>query len=630
MKQNNRKILICMLAALFTVLAFTTSNQLITDEVALEVFYTENFFTINIIKFGLNYEKAYGVNSSIIFLLLVYFYYQVSKKRDNQDKRLNRITFFGGLIFAIFMVFGNSFIHHNNWDLVFKGKFQLFISIINYIGYVALFKYLLTFLMMLIKENVNKQEKQEEKGKKSRICDKIKGIEKAHPILFYAIGFLICWLPYIIIFYPGSLNQDSMLQIEQYLGEIGWTTHHPVLPTIIFGVFMKIGTFWFSNDNLGIFLNNIFQIVLATFLLSYSIHYLYQLTKNKKIKYGIFLFFAFFPTWPIHFYTEVKDIYFSMSVLLYIILSMKFVIANGKLNKKEWVSYYLSMILVYLFRNNGIYIILFSLPFFAIIVKKREKLKVVTATLLVIVVGFSFTQICVKANHITKGSIREALSIPLQQTARYVMEYELTEEEKKAISKLVEIDDIKEGYFAETVDFVKAKYKNTSTKEDLKQYLVTWFKMFLKHSNVYFKATINSTYGYFYPDRKEYKDGIAFYAIDIPPHRNVNHFDLHFLPDTEDSREMIERATYTLRNMPVIGLLFSCGFYTWFLIVITLVLWYFRRIREIAILVPLYVIVLVCVASPVNAFVRYMLPVMMALPFVIGWTAFVIQRKEKI
>ena len=53
--------------------------------------------------------------------------------------------------------------------------------------------------------------------------------------------------------------------------------------------------------------------------------------------------------------------------------------------------------------------------------------------------------------------------------------------------------------------------------------------------------------------------------------------------------------------------------------VVTLMLWYVKRKREMVILVPLFVIVLVCMASPVNAFVRYMQPIMLTLPFVIGW-----------
>lgn len=323
-----------------------------------------------------------------------------------------------------------------------------------------------------------------------------------------------------------------------------------------------------------------------------------------------------------YFYTEVKDIYFSIAVLLYIICSMKFIQQNGKLNKKEWFCYLIAMALVYLFRNNGIHILLISLPFLAIIVKKIERIKIIVCTLLIVIFCSISIQTYVKINNVMKGSTREILAIPLQQTARYVMEYDLTEEEEKTISKIVQIKDIKEGYRPETVDFVKEKYNNTATKEELKEYFCVWFKMFFKHPSVYIKSTINATYGYFYPNRMEYKDGIAFFQIDAPEPVNVSKFDIHLLDSTEESRNLIERSIYTLRNMPGIGLLFSCGIYSWGVIVITLVLWYFKKKREMVILVPLYVILLVCIASPVNALIRYMLPIMLVLPFLIGWTQF--------
>lgn len=627
MKLKINPKIICITLALFTVLAFSTANYRITDEAALEVISTNNPIIMNIVKLGLNYEKAYGVNSCILFFLVTYFYRQISKMQDKTDKRMNAITLIGGLIFAFCMVFGNSFLHGNDWNLIFEGKFQMFISLINYIGYVVLFRNLLRFLLIKIKRENNKLvTNSEKKHNKFGYC--ISTIERNHPILFYTVGFLICWLIYVIIFYPDPMNMDSLSQIEQYFGATTMTTHHPIFATIIYGIFMKIGSVYLQNDNLGLFLNNIFQVFLAAFVLSYSIHYLYQLTKSKKIKYALFLFFAFFPIWPLYFYTEVKDVYFSIAILLYSIFSIKFIVLNGKMSKKEWFLYGIAIALVYLFRNNGIHILLISLPFLAIVVKKTERIKIILCTILILILCSTSMQIYSKVNNVQKGSVREVLAIPLQQTARYVREYELTEKEEQVISKLIGIEDMKKGYRDETVDFVKEKYKGTATTEDLKEYFKIWFQMFCKHPSVYIKATLNATYGYYYPNRMEYKDGIVLLKIDAPDVCNVSNFAIHFLEHTEDSRNLIERSIYTLRNMPGIGLLFSCGLYTWGVIVVTLLLWYFKRKREMAILVPLYVIILVCIASPVNALVRYMLPIMLVLPFVIGWVTSYIHSND--
>ncbi len=459
-------------------------------------------------------------------------------------------------------------------------------------------------------------------------------LKKKHPILFFAILFFICWLPYVVIFYPGTMNMDSLKQINQYFGVIEWTTQHPIFPTIMYANFMKLGQF-ILNDNFGMFLNNIIQMIIAALSLSYGINYIYKITENKKVMYALFMFFAILPTWPIHFYSEVKDVWFSLSVLWFVIFSIKFIKSDGKLNKKEWFGYFFSMMFMYLFRNNGIYEILFILPFLLAIVKKKEKIKIASCSILVIIICMGFTKIFISTMSIQKGNFGVVLSLPLHQTAYYYNNYELTEEEASNISKVIELEDLKKYFNPESPDFLKSQYKNdTATKSDLKNYLTTWFKMFLKHPSIYFKATLNSTYGYIYPDRTEYKDGIAQYTIDASgtfDYVNVTNLDLHFnnLPNSEGLRNIIIRFVYMLRNMPFVGLLFSCGFYTWITIGITLIMIYFKKYKELIILVPLYTIILVSIASPVNSYVRYMLPVMLSLPFVVAWIINEI-RKENV
>ena len=61
--------------------------------------------------------------------------------------------------------------------------------------------------------------------------NKINKFKNKHSILFFMILFLICWLPYIIVFYPGTLNVDSLNEILQYWRVSEWTTHHPIFPT---------------------------------------------------------------------------------------------------------------------------------------------------------------------------------------------------------------------------------------------------------------------------------------------------------------------------------------------------------------------------------------------------------------
>ena len=312
--------------------------------------------------------------------------------------------------------------------------------------------------------------------------------------------------------------------------------------------------------------------------------------------------------WPINFYTEVKDSLFFIGILIMEFCIFKMIKYDEKYNNKNWIVFAVSICLVNLFRNNGIYIILITLPFLVLILKKRNKLKVVGVILVTIILCSVMQKGIIKYNDIKSGNIAEALSIIIQQTSRYVVTYDITDEEKEIIEKIVLIEDIKDNYNPETVDYVKAKVKSNIPKEDLKDYFTIWFKMFLKHPGVYFTATCNSVYGYFYPDKMEYKDGVAKFNMDILENINISNFNIHENYLFANVRKIVTGAVLVIRNMPFICLLFNCGTYTWILLIVSFVLLYYKKLKELVCLVPLYVVLLVCIASPVNAFMAFVFP----------------------
>ncbi len=69
----------------------------------------------------------------------------------------------------------------------------------------------------------------------------------------------------------------------------------------------------------------------------------------------------------------------------------------------------------------------------------------------------------------------------------------------------------------------------------------------------------------------------------------------------------------------MIGMLYSCGFHNYILIACAVFLLAQKRYREMLVLVPSILTMLVCLVSPVDAYIRYMLPVMAAMPVNIAW-----------
>jgi len=115
---------------------------------------------------------------------------------------------------------------------------------------------------------------------------------------------------------------------------------------------------------------------------------------------------------------------------------------------------------------------------------------------------------------VPKGEITEALSIPFQQTARYVFEYpdEVTEAEMVAIDLVLPYDIIADSYNPKLSDPIKGKMKSGASKKDYLTYAKTWLLMGIKKAGVYIAATWNNINGYF---NSFYKGGnVIQYDID--------------------------------------------------------------------------------------------------------------------
>ena len=77
----------------------------------------------------------------------------------------------------------------------------------------------------------------------------------------------------------------------------------------------------------------------------------------------------------------------------------------------------------------------------------------------------------------------------------------------------------------------------------------------------------------------------------------------------------------------------SCGMQTYILLGQCCYLFAKGKKREMALLVPELCVLLVCIASPVNAYLRYIMPIMAAMPLTLAWCYDVLensQEKQKI
>ena len=537
-------------------------------------------------------------------------------------KRKKVLSIIYSLIITTLIIIGTSFILTGNFKAITK--------------YPILFLISSGLLYKIINEiTIYLYDKLDEKREKNLDIKKSKfnTLLKEKPFIFSLIFILLCWLIYLIAFYPGILSPDPSYQILQYFGidnkysyysilidkSVILTNHHPVIHTILLGSCIKIGIKLFNSFNTGLFIYTLIQTFILAATLSYTIKFMKEINVNEKYRKLCLFIYALVPVFPLYALSPVKDVIFGCLIILYVISLYKFIKNKCSMNVKDIVREIILIILIMLFRNNGFHVVLLSFPFLFLTSKKNLK-KYLLIFLVVISFYFSYNKVILPHFKITNGSVREMLSVPFQQTARYVKEHknEVTKSEKKAIDKILDYDTIDKRYNPKLADPVKNKFNRYYTDNDLKNYFKVWFLELKKHPITYIQATINNTYGYFYPVETNW-------YVYIKPKKIVNDFGFDYsFNNLYILRYVLSAIALVFPYIPFIGLFVNIGFNTWILLFMLSYLLYKKNYKSIIYILPSLILLLVCFVSPANTYFRYALPNIFLMP-----TLFSMFIKEK-
>lgn len=529
-------------------------------------------------------------------------------------KRKNVVTMILSFIFTIFLTIGSSFIISDSLDAVIKHPIiTMLMMVISFI----ILNAIITFLFNKLDNYEVKEKKNDKKtGFISKMIDK-------HPFWFSLIVILLFWLIYIIAFYPAIMSPDPSFQILQFFGidnkystyvnlidkSVIITNHHPVIHTLLIGSCVKLGVSIFNSTNAGLFIYSIIQTLILASTLSYTIKFLKEINVSVNVRKAVLLIYALVPVFPFYAMSPVKDVIFGCLIILYIISIYKFIKLKNKINVKTMIKEIILMILITLFRNNGIHIIILSFPFL-LLLGRKNLMKYLIIFIVVVLSYFTYDKVILPHFKITPGSVREMLSIPFQQTARYVIKNDdkIPEKDKKAIDKILEYDTLKKRYDPEKADDVKNKFNKDATDRDLKNYFIVWFKELKDDPKTYVEATLNNTYGYFYPVKTNW-------YIYVNENKTINNygFDYHF-NNLNVLRSALMVYGLIFPYIPFLGLIVNIGFNTWILLFMMAYLIYRKKYKEIIYLIPSIIVLLVCFASPVNTYFRYALPNVFAMP----------------
>lgn len=177
-----------------------------------------------------------------------------------------------------------------------------------------------------------------------------------------------------------------------------------------------------------------------------------------------------------------------------------------------------------------------------------------------------FNSLLLPLMEVSEGSKKEMLSVPFQQTARYVSLYEneLTDEEIDIIDHVLDYSVIREKYNPINSDPVKDSYKYPS-KQDFMKYVKVWIHQFKQHPSSYVQATLNNCFGYFYPGYIQNSiSNMQFYIKGEP--LATGDQDIHYVCGN-NVRNVLMAYSLLWFKLPGISLLLYPGTYTWLLLI---------------------------------------------------------------
>lgn len=589
------------------VLSDDALSLLLTDH-TMKVSIAKYFYTV----FGS--IDGWGIETIFIALGLGVVFYSVRDRQKN--------PWISGLsaFFAICTTFGISYAKTNSWDCIFLFGPQFVLAVFVMAGYYFLYKNCLLFLGYIY-EKKSAWFTRRPSGKVEKF------LFEEHSFLGPFLFIIICALPWLIAFFPGTLSWDGLTQLRQSLGVIDKTGHHPIFMTEWMGGCIRLGRLLFHSDSFGVFLYTGPQFIYQTLVFAYASHVMSRKRVPVLISWGGLFLWGVYPYFQIWGFTVVKNSIQYISVLLMVAVLIEVISSEVKLKKYQIALFIASVAGITLSRNDGRYVVLITVFFAVILYRKYWKLFLGGACVCLALVGVQ--NLYMSHFQISPGEIGEALSIPLQQTARYLKEHydEITEEEADVLKRgfAVPLEEVGQSYNPMISDPVKANFIAAPDVSYIKEYFSVWFHQMIKHPDTYVQAFINHIYGYFYPNVHTYVY-IAFFNFGNSDHWQDGYLDIEFAMDSPYVRQILEHTVYLAEKLPVVSLLLSTGFYVYVLLG-ELVFLTRRNRRAIAVLIPSLCVVLICMACPVNGSLHYLMPVMATTPVTLAWCCIVSEKK---
>lgn len=524
-------------------------------------------------------------------------------------------------MFGFLSVCAQSLYHYDSFEFLTKNGYQFVLSCVCMASYACLYQLAGRVLFYVLDSGRLQSAVAAPDQKPNGLI----AWARRHTRLAALLCILLCWLPWMIAFYPGVVTWDMFTQMQAAFGTLPLMDDHPVVSTWIMGGCMRVGLL-LGSGNLGAFFYMLLQTLICAFAFGCAIEEMGRLGCSRWLQGAALLFFALMPVWPMYARMGHKDFLFTGVCLLFTIEVTRAVFRGREAfaAPRDWIRLGLLALLTCLLRKNGLAVVLPSAVLTALFAfSGKQRLHAAAAFCGAVALYAAFQLIALPAMGIPKGPSRELYSIPFQQTARYLRDHgdDVAQEDGQAVDTVLDAQRIADLYVPVLSDPVKATFRGG----EMTAYLRAWLRMGMRDPTAYFAALLSGNYGYYlFTPRIWYNDSTGpcfWYDWEIIPQDWQTQFGLTLPDRLAGAREAFRTVAEGFEDLPLAGLLYQNALYavlTW------LCTWYLIRRRNqrywIA-AVPSMCTFLLCFGMPVNACLRYFLPVVASAPLLLAAAA---------
>lgn len=559
-----------------------------------------------------NALNGWGIEKCLLIVLLYFVFARI--KEDHQSKAYSILS----VLFTVCTLWGICYSKSFSTGYMFTGPYYPHF-LLSAVGYFVVYRVAIQLFVRWITSLYCINDNSENEA-----------ISSKRYAFRISLTLCCCWLPYFIALLPGTVLFDTGTSLQQYFGLLPLRDDNPIFQTFLVGAFVNFGKL-LGNPSVGLILFLIVQIFSFIALITYMLILLLKNSASRTIRKIILIFYALNPVFPLYAITACKDVNFGI-VVTWLAVSLYEIVLDANAffeNLAKVVSLTVCLVLCFLLRNAGAFLVIACVPMLILLAKKhRKKVSIICGSVVLAMLVFKY--LLIPAMGILPEWETANISIPLQTTARYVLYHpsDVTEEERKIISRVLDYDKIAEMYNLEISDPIKNIFNYDATEVDIENYYKVWLRQGMRHPLCYFDAIMNKSYGYLYPNHIDGVKPYVFVGISsrVNPLSSERVILASYFPEVI---EFAEKVVWQIRKLPLISLVFSPGFYAWCIFLFFTMCTDKMKRRYLFVMVPALFVLIGCFASPVNGYFRYALPMVFCVPFLFGIAATATKEIER-